>query len=357
MAKLATSPGVVDTTIHQFDLTENCVASSKTYTLDRKVVFNSITAGSIAGMLSCALFHPFDVLRTKMQASIVLPKYSTATTYPISIPRDSGTALDILRQTIRSGGLYTGLSLPLAAQALYKATIFTTNQVTRSVLIELKTQEKIKRGICTPYQLSLLDYFVCGATSGAINALLFVSPVEFVRNNLIMQHTRTTEATMAAINGPPKQFNYKRRPIDVVRNTYNTHGITGLWRGSFLTVARDSLGCGAFFFMYEVGQEYIPLITGKSRGDLMNAIVSGFLAGFGFWAVALPFDTLRTVVQSNAVESVHEALAQLKQRYGSIGTIKQLYRGWQFGLGRGSPSAALTLTVYTSVYDYCAKVI
>jgi solute carrier family 25 carnitine/acylcarnitine transporter 20/29 len=341
-ATWATSPGVVDTTIHQLDLTEHCVSPSNPYTLDRRVVFNSIAAGSVAGMLSCSLFHPFDVLRTKMQM-LVHTESGTTT-----------TALEIIRKTIRSGGLYTGLSLPLAAQAIYKATIFTSNEITRSTLIELRTQANRKRGNCTPYPLSLLDYFVCGATSGAINALLFVSPVEYIRNQLIVQHSLA--ADMITMHGVSKQMHYKQSPVDVIRNTYQKYGLGGLWRGSLLTIARDSLGCGGFFLLYEVGQIYIPFLTGRNRGDLINAIGSGFLAGFGFWSLALPLDSLKTMVQTGVAESSHDALGQLLRKYGSVGTVKQLYRGWQFGFGRGSPSAAVTLTAYAYVYEYCTKV-
>jgi ornithine carrier protein len=339
MAWLATSPGFVDTTIRELDLTENC--PSKSHTLDRYTVLHSIAAGSLAGMVSCALFHPFDVIRTKIQASSVLPPPPTVSpSSPIAIHRQTVDALDIMRQTFRSGGLYTGLSLPLAAQALYKATIFTTNQVTRSILLDLRTQN----GQCRPY-LSLFDYFTCGATSGAINALLFVSPVEYVRNQLIIQHSMS-------VYDKANAFPLMRGPMDVIRNTYHTHGILGLWRGTLMTVARDSVGCGAFFFMFEVGQQHFPLWTGRNREDLINSIASGFLAGFGFWAVALPLDSLKTLEQAGAAPSAREALVLLIQRYGSIGTIRQLYRGWQFGFGRGSPSAAVTLTVYASVYEY-----
>jgi len=359
MAPWATSPGIIDTTIHQLDLAEHCVCPlNETNVVDRRIVLNSIAAGSVSGMLSCILFHPLDVLRTKMQASIigVPPTTSSLITSNLNAAKAaaSTTALDVIRSTIRSGGLYTGLSLPLAAQAVYKATIFTSNEITRNTLVELRTQINRKKGYCIPYQLSLLDYFVCGATSGAINALLFVSPVEFIRNQLIVQHSLATD--VLAITGIPKPVSYKLSPVDVIRMTYQKNGLRGLWRGSFLTIARDSLGCGAFFLMYEVGQLYIPYWTGRNRGDLINAIGSGFLAGFGFWTLALPIDSLKTIVQAGVAESSRETLGKLLRIYGTMGTIKQLYRGWQFGFGRGSPSAAVTLTAYAYVYEYCNQI-
>merc|ERR1712194_866809 len=108
----------------------------------RSVILNSIIAGSLAGMASCAIFHPFDVIRTKIQTgafeSFSQSVATTATNSTASIkPHPSNGPITMLTHTLQNGGiraLYTGLSLPLAAQAAYKATIFTTNRETKRIL-------------------------------------------------------------------------------------------------------------------------------------------------------------------------------------------------------------------------------
>lgn len=319
-------------------------------------VRNSIIAGSIAGITSISLFHPFDVIRTKMQATTKLLGTTVvakaANTQANAGITSSSGPLAVIAHTYKNGGLrafYTGISLPLAAQAVYKSTVLTTNRVTTNLLSKWKTQEKEETAISTPYILTLGDHFFCGAMSGTTNALLFVSPVEFVRNQLIQQHTQRSSASIGADVS-------NRGPIDVIRNTIKSDGILGLWRGAAVTVVRDSVGCGGFFIMNEIGKRYISIFTEHQQGSLMNTLGSGCLAGFGYWSFSLPFDTMKTLVQTGKSSSAFEAFSLLVKRDGGFGAMLQLYRGWQMAFGRGVPSAAVTLTTYSIVYTFCETV-
>lgn len=329
---------------------------------------NSIIAGSVAGITSCAIFHPFDVVRTKMQASTkifesattisatTLPNNGAATSSKASVLRNginaSSGPLAVMSHTYRNGGLrafYTGIGLPLAAQALYKSTVFTTNRISMNVLTEWKTTQQRKTGIFAQYQLTPLDHFICGATSGAVNALLFVSPVEYVRNQLIHQHTKRAEGTLLSSSATMKG------PTDVIKKTLRTEGILGLWKGAGVTLVRDSIGCGAFFIMNDFGGRYISRTTGHNEDTLLNKIGSGFMAGFGYWFVSLPADALKTLVQTGKASSAVDTLYLLVGRDGILDATRQLYRGWQLAFGRGSPSAAVTLTTYSIAYNFCDR--
>lgn len=385
-------------------------------------VRNSIIAGSVAGITSCLIFHPFDVIRTKIQATTNLSPISSSSTAAAVSTAATSTATSSSREgsaailsstskrigtssstssatttnaakkvvtkatskykgpiatfktTLRHGGfksLYTGISLPLAAQAAYKATVMTVNRITKSALLEYKTVEQRKVGIFTPYQFKWNDYFICGAVSGAINACIFVAPVEYVRNQLIHQQTLNAKQVklLAAKHGGDitlakklmkKSLQHNRvvmnGPYDVVRRTLKTNGITGLWRGASVTLIRDSIGCGTFFVCFEAGQRYLPSITGKEQGAFVHTIGSGFMAGFGYWLSSLPLDSLKTLVQTGKSSSAMDTIRVLIKRDG-IGGILQLYRGWQLAFSRGSPSAAVTLTTYSTTYDFLGRVL
>lgn len=128
----------------------------KPHTNNYSSVGNSIFAGSIAGATSCIIFHPLDVLRTRIQISLSTNKYVY-----------KKRPLALLTHIIRHGGIYaiyTGLSVPLAAQSCYKATIYTVNRLVREMIISSKQS------------LCYLDYFICGATAGAVNAFFFCYP-------------------------------------------------------------------------------------------------------------------------------------------------------------------------------------
>jgi hypothetical protein len=134
------------------------------------VARNSLIAGSVSGMASTLMLYPLDVLRTKLQAS------------------SAGGPLTVLRQTLRHGGvrsLYTGMTLPLAAQAVYKGTVFTVHNVCQQVLLDTKVLERQKLGqSAQDVRLTLFDTAFCGFMAGAVNAGLFVTPVELVRNQV-----------------------------------------------------------------------------------------------------------------------------------------------------------------------------
>jgi hypothetical protein len=363
----------------------NAAAVSKSK--HRNEVRDSIFAGSIAGMTSCALFHPFDVIRTKMQTSTSISSATataastsgrgtatataagilTSTANPkatirnTSISSSSGP-LAVISHTYKNGGMrafYTGITLPIAAQAMYKSTVLTVNRVSTSMLIDWKSKEQRKIGIFYPYQLNSGDRFLCGAISGAVNALLFVCPVEYVRNQLIHQHTKraqgklpTTAMGTGAAMGT--ESSYMRGPIDVIRKTIKTKGMFGLWRGAGVTLVRDSIGCGAFFIANDFGEKNISRLTGHEKGSMVNTIGAGFFAGFGYWFVSLPLDALKTLVQTGKASSATDTFSFLIKRDGIAG-VGQLYRGWQVAFGRGSPSAAVTLTTYSIVYNFCER--
>jgi hypothetical protein len=299
------------------------------------VIRNSICAGSLSGIASTLVVYPFDVLRTKMQAQ------NTSL-------RTAPGPLFVFNHTWQHGGfraLYTGLSLPLQAQAIYKATVFGINQVCQRNLLEYRRFEYQKRGILKKKKnvsLTLADHYICGFVGGAINAAIFVTPVEFVRNQLIVQHTKMAAAgsnAAAAAAGP----------MDIIRSTMaSPEGVRGLWRGMGMTVARDSLGCGFFF----VSMAYCrQLFTKKGEQPTLGVtVLSGACAGLGFWAIALPLDTAKTWVQNGTATSAREAVMASIMSHGYLRTGQQLCRGWQVAFGRGAPSAAITISTYEYFY-------
>ena len=311
------------------------------------VIQNSIYAGSIAGINSCLIFHPFDVVRTKMQASVGDIGRSTHSKAIGGISSSSGP-ISVISHTYTNGGLrafYTGISLPLAAQAVYKSTVLTTNLVAADLLKTWKT-----KGTNEEYQMTLSDHFICGSISGAVNALLFVCPVEYVRNQLIQHHTVKSQGEVV------DKANSMRGPIDVLKRTLKMDGILGLWRGAGITLMRDSIGCGAFFIMNDIGKRHIERRTGLKEGSLANTLGSGFMAGFGYWFVSLPLDTLKTLVQTGKTSSSLGTVSFLIKNGGIVGALKHLYRGWQMAFGRGLPSAAITLTTYSVAYNYFQQI-
>jgi hypothetical protein len=224
----------------------------------------------------------------------------------LSVSTASTGVTGTFRNTIQYGGvraLYAGLALPLAAQAVYKGTVFTINNLTQQAITEWKTQENYKLGKFTPYEVTMTDRFVCGFMGGAVNGALFVTPVEYVRNQLITQQGSSAESQKHRLKGP----------ISVIRKTLQSKGVMGLWRGVASTVLRDAGGCGCFFVAMAYAQE--KLSPPDQPPSSTTVVASGALAGVAFWLWALPIDTMKTWIQSGAAENLKHAL-EISQRQG-----------------------------------------
>lgn len=335
---------------------------------------NSLLAGSAAGITSTLAFHPFDVIRTKMQSMALstfeLPSSKIGSSSlklrgAQTTVRKAETVQQYFSQTIKYGGfrsLYTGLSFPLAAQAVYKANVFTVNQTARSAILEYRNLERQNSDLLTSSanDISTSDTLVCGMLAGGCNAFIFVTPVEFVRNQLIEQHSRlASEALLherkfgvARTVGTTGRNYIKQGPFDVVRTVIHKYGIGGLWKGAGITVMRDSLGCGMFFVSFEISRHYFKTTLGED--SLIGTLLAGAAAGFGFWTVALPLDTVKTLIQTGASRSISSTLSDAMKREGILGLCR-FYKGWQVALGRGAPAGAITIGTYEVAINFLNK--
>lgn len=301
----------------------------------------SLVAGSGAGLLTTCVLYPMELIRVKMQNCHKISPWQAVT------------------KTVQHGGfraLYTGLTLPLAAQMVYKATVFTVNNVVQNVILDFKTLELQKFGNSNVKpELTMVDRFWCGAVAGSVNAAFFVTPVEYVRNQLIAQHTRLAAAAQASGNTTNSTATtYFRGAFCIVRDAHQNQGLLLLWRGASWSVSRDALGMGCFFFtMHWAQMQMTP--PEQARPSVWTTVMSGGLAGLSFWMVALPMDTAKTWIQtasSTEEVSVKEVLHKIYSEQGATGVFRRLYRGWQAAFGRSVPSAAITLTSYSLLYQY-----
>ena len=307
-------------------------------------VHASLVAGGCAGVVSTFCTYPMEYTRVQLQNCHQLGPWQAIT------------------KTVKHGGiraLYTGLTLPLAAQMVYKATVFTVNSITENAILDFKTLEQQKLGnIFAKPELTMVDRFWSGAVAGTINAACFVTPVEYVRNQLIAQQTKLLSTSSGRELGANtrSRSGYFRGALCVVRDAYRNQGLLTLWRGTSWSVSRDAIGMGCFFStMHWVQQQMVPAADEPMRSSFWTTVASGGLAGLAFWLVALPMDTAKTWIQSapsTEVVSVEQVLRKIYCDQGVKGVVKRLYRGWQAAFVRSVPSAAITLTSYTFMYQY-----
>ncbi|KAK1929485.1 Mitochondrial basic amino acids transporter [Phytophthora citrophthora] len=271
----------------------------------------SVIAGSVSGMASVVACHPFDTIRTRLQ---------------LSPARFRGffhcAQLTIQQETMR--GLYKGFLPPFFSQGVYKAVIFTTSATLRN---DVLPHVPLLQPVLTPTVVSL----TAGAIAGGVNAFL-VAPVELVRNRLQVQY-----------DNQPETRRY-RGAYHCVSQVVRTEGITAMWKGLTTTVIRDSLGVAFYFLGYDFAKQ--RLTTSRNLGETATLLTAGAFGGISFWAVALPFDTIKSLIQADGKTGKYTGLVSSTARLVREDGVMQLFRGWQAAFSRGIPSAALTFWTF-----------
>ena len=261
----------------------------------------SIICGSVAGVTSITIFHPIDVLRTKIQ----LKESNWSTTHSLR-------------------NLYAGFTYPLLAQSIYKSLIFTTNSLCHRYLFTSPP--------------SSFSVFSSGLIAGVVNSFV-VAPVEFLRTQAISPYTSSLKISNN-INDTKTRVIYAR-----------------LWRCLLPTILRDGGGMGLYFYTFKKMKYTLSSYYSTSNDNVLVKIAAGSLSGIAYWAWALPLDT----VKANMEHTVHQYYDKhylthfytvLNIRIKQYG-ILSLYQAWPVALIRGMPSAAVTLTVYDICMSCC----
>ncbi|KAJ9480311.1 putative Mitochondrial carnitine carrier (putative) [Pseudozyma hubeiensis] len=330
------------------------------------VDFIAGTAGGIASLLAG---HPFDTVKTRLQAqpcatshpishihstpttnssssrlasSPTQLKYSsTAQSAALSLPHTSTPAQGSIRLTLpiyrsatdafriiireeRLSGLYKGVTSPMLGVAIMNASIFGLYN------ISLRYQQN--NHILSDHPT--LQILVAGMLSG-IGSSLITSPIDLIKIREQMDTSR------------------KRSTWSVFKHVVRTEGVRrGIYRGWCTTAIRD-LGYGPYFASYELLNSQITSWTGKPLTNLDMA-VSGAVAGVVAWVSTFWADVVKTKIQ--ATSAAHDA------RKGSLfwSTARQTYAegGWRaffVGVGptvlRALPVNAVLFVTYEATKD------
>ncbi|KAJ8525286.1 hypothetical protein ON010_g15829 [Phytophthora cinnamomi] len=132
----------------------------------------------------------------------------------------------------------------------------------------------------------------------------------------------------------------RTQPTAVVRN----EGVTAMWKGLTTTVIRDSLGVAFYFLGYDFAKQRLTA-SGK-LGETATLLTAGAFGGVSFWAVALPFDTIKSLIQADGRDGKYTGLVSSTAKLVREEGVMQLFRGWQAAFSRGIPSAAITFWTF-----------
>ena len=131
--------------------------------------------------------------------------------------------------------------------------------------------------------------------------------------------------------------------VDVVRQLYKEGGVRSVYRGSAMTLARDTPGSAAYFGTYEyIKRQMSPKdAEGNITGDLsLSAIVvAGGAAGVAMWIPVFPVDTVKSRIQS---DPGRPTIGGTISRLYKNGGIKSFFPGFGPAIARAVPANAAT---------------
>ncbi|KAI0655189.1 mitochondrial carrier [Cubamyces menziesii] len=287
------------------------------------VRFIGEVAGVGSGLTKVAVGHGFDTIKTRLQCSP---------------PGTYKGAVDCLLKTVRNESifaLYKGATPPAVGWAAIDSLLLGSLHNYRLFLIREGMTEPVPGSDVK--RLTLVGHGIAGLFAGWTSALL-ATPMEQLKVKLQLQLQRSTADRV-----------YKG-PIDCLRQVVRAHGVLGLWTGFTGSLAFRS----NFLWMFG---SFEALMRGFSKLDgtpyaistPMANFLSGGLASFVYWIMAIPADNIKNRMMATPHNLPKPSFTQTARQILAEGGFRGYYRGLGPTLLRAFPVNASALWVYESL--------
>ncbi|GHJ89277.1 hypothetical protein NliqN6_5679 [Naganishia liquefaciens] len=329
------------------------------------IQFAGFAAGIASGWTKLIVGHPPDLIKTRMQTAA---------------PGVYKGAWDCLAKTVSQEGLrklYAGASAPAVGWTITDAILMGTLHNYRAFLLKNGFDE---RDPTKPGQdarrLSLLGQSIAGMWAGWSNAL----PAHFIEKikcTLQVQAARDSQVGVAP--SPSKVADVRQLraystvaipssvamerftgPFDVIKQTVQVQGVTGMWRGFGVSLVYRSSFAAMFggnrMFQKLKGTPY------ELSQDAANFLAGG-LASNLYWLSALPADNVKSRIMTDSLARpryrnawhvvrvvFHEKDLPSRSRLGNtLAGMGNFYRGIVPVVLRAFPTNAAALAVWEAV--------
>ncbi|WFD29343.1 mitochondrial ornithine carrier protein [Malassezia sp. CBS 17886] len=307
-------------------------------------VTKDILFGSIAGMMSKIIEHPFDLIKVRLQ------------TQPLD-PAHYAGAMDCFRKILHSEGmrgLFRGVSMPLFGATLEDASLFVTyNQTQRALRFAFFPHAPADM----PLPMGYLA--VAAAASGAVTGVV-LTPIELIKCKMQVQMMSPRIDQHGRPTAPPSA-------PSLIRSVYREGGVRGLWLGLSGTLLRETGGGVAWFLSFEIATRKFlqlrhardpsaPPLTKKELTSL-ELMTAGAIAGMCYNVSLFPADSVKSMMQTERELRAH-AHPVVRHAPGFLATFMRIYRtrgvvGLYAGVGitclRSAPSSGLVFLIYNKL--------
>lgn len=278
-------------------------------------------AGTVGGVAVTLVGHPFDTVKVRLQ------------TQPTANPIYSG-AIDCVRKTLQwegVGGLYKGVTSPLAGQMFFRATLFSAFGASKRWLAT--NPDGSTRA------LSTADYYKAGFITGAAAAFT-ESPIDFYKSQIQVQILRARADP--AYKAPYTSVS------ECVRATLRTSGLRGPFQGLSATLLRNAPANAVYLGSFEVLKGRAARYYGCETKDLSAAVVmaAGGTGGILYWLAIFPVDVIKSAMMTDSIDPQQRRYPSIPAAARALwaeGGVSRFYRGFSPCLMRAAPANAVML--------------
>jgi solute carrier family 25 carnitine/acylcarnitine transporter 20/29 len=246
-------------------------------------LYRDLVSGASGGASAILCSQPLDVIRVRLQQS----------------PTLSGSAYRTASGLLRQEGfiaLWRGTTPPLIGVGVLMSVLRSAQQATGRLLR-------------VDGHGTFSQYAIMGAAGGLAQAPLAV-PIEVVKVQQQLERGVQSSA------------------IQTIRRLVLAGGISALFRGWVPLMARDVLGYGFFLGLSDSVLTMTSATNRRSDVTFTAVLAAGCGLGWTYWAVAFPFDVIKTRLQGDSMHKPQfKGVFDCARKALHAGGIRSLYQG------------------------------
>ena len=282
-----------------------------------------VFAGTCGGVTVTLLGHPFDTVKVLLQTqSSKNPVYSGAVDAASKVIKAEGV-----------GGLYRGVTSPLAGQMFFRATLF---------FAYARAKEFVGVSPDDP-----LSYAKAGALAW-LAGTFFESPIDLYKSQWQCQ--------LVKMKADPAYKSPYGSVVDVVKESWKHNGVRGPYQAFHATMARNLPAGAVYFGVFENVKNAFAASNEDGKATNPQIILAGGIGGFFYWSLFYPIDVIKSALMTDAVNPAQRKFSGFFDAAGKLyasGGVRAFYRGLVPCLLRASPAnAGMLFTV-----DYIRRII
>ncbi|CAB9496169.1 Congested-like trachea protein [Seminavis robusta] len=296
--------------------------------------------GAIGGFCNVFVGHPMDLIKVRQQ-SVPMGGGGGAsvsrTAVAAALASNTSTSAMFRNIIAQEGmsGLYRGLSSPLIAVTPAFAVNFWSFDVAKNFIIK-QQQQNANSNEEVPVQLSIAQISLAGAFSGICLGGV-IGPSERIK--CLMQVDKQRYSGF----------------FDCARQVYKEGGLASVFRGTGSAILRDVPGNAAYFGAYELFKRQLCVWEERDTPSTRAILLAGGMSGVANWIVAIPFDTIKSRIQTAPAGRYRNYVDVLRQTIQQEG-FQALFRGLTPALLRAFPANAACLLGVESARTFFASI-